>query len=57
MKEEIRTSLRMEKDLHKKVRHFCFDNEVSLNDFVINAIEYCLENKLLPKKGKEKDNP
>lgn len=53
MKEEVKTSLRIEKELHKKVRRYCLDNDISLNDFVINSITYCLEKNLLPKKDKK----
>lgn len=44
----VRTTVRLDSKLHKKIRMFCLENDISLNDFCINAMIYAVENKILP---------
>ena len=48
--DEIRTTLKIDRDLLKKVKDVAFDNNLTQNDLMINYLEYCLENEVEVKK-------
>lgn len=52
MSEEIKTTVRIEKEIHKKIRRFCIDHEISLQEFAMNSMIYCMEKNIIPKKDK-----
>ncbi len=43
----IQIGVRLSQDLYTKVRHTLRDHEISLQDFIVEAIELCLEQKNL----------
>lgn len=48
----ITTTVRMTKEEAKELRMFCLQNDVTLNDFLKNAADYCMNHKILPKPKK-----
>ncbi len=53
MSEEVRTTLRMEKELHKKIKHFCVEHDISLQEFALNSMIYCMDKKITTPKDKK----
>lgn len=49
MEEKTHTTVRMDKETLKKFKMFCLENDTSLQGFTLNAMEYCLAKKILPK--------
>lgn len=48
--EEIRTTLKIDRELLKKVKDVAFDNGLTQNEVILNYLEYCLENEVEIKK-------
>lgn len=48
--EPARPTIRMSPDELRKLRIFCLENYITFQDFGMNALEYCMKNKILPGK-------
>jgi len=44
--DEIRTSLKIDRELLKKVKDLAFDKNLTQNDIIIKCLEYCTENEV-----------
>lgn len=44
--DEIRTSLKIERELLKKVKDIAFDNNLTQNELIIKYLEYCTKNEV-----------
>ncbi|MCP4136159.1 MAG: hypothetical protein GY754_34630 [bacterium] len=47
---EVKTTVRLEKDTHKLIKKFCVDHDISMQDFCANSMIHCMEKKIIPKK-------
>ncbi|GEM_PF-4550628 len=52
MNEEVKTTLRLDKDLHKKIKVFCVEHDISLQEFALNSMIYCMDKKIVSKNNK-----
>jgi len=43
---DVRTSLKIDKELLKKVKDVSFDNDLTQNEVIIKYIEYCINNEV-----------
>lgn len=48
--DEIRTTLKIDRELLKKLKDVAFDNNLTQNDLIINYLKYGLENEVEIKK-------
>jgi hypothetical protein len=46
--EENKTTIRLSPDLHKKLKMFCLENDITFNDFCVESMIYYMKNKILP---------
>lgn len=44
--DEIRTTLKINRELLKQVKDVAFDNNLTQNELIIKYLEYCVENKV-----------
>ena len=44
--DEIRTTLKINRELLKQVKDVAFDNNLTQNELIIKYLEYCVENKI-----------
>ena len=51
--EEIRTTLKIERNLLKSVKDVAFNNNISQNEVIIEFVKYCVENDVGIKKNSE----
>ena len=47
---EIKTTIRFDKDLQKKIKMYCLENDITFNNFCIESMIYCMKNKAVPGK-------
>ena len=48
----VQASVIFEEEEHIKIKMFCVENKISLQDFIRNSTNYCLEKKIIPKNKK-----
>ena len=41
-----RPTVTFAKDEHKRIKQYCLDNDITINDFLRHSALYCLENKI-----------
>lgn len=44
--DEIRTTLKINRELLKQVKDVAFDNNLTQNELIIRYLKYCIENKV-----------
>lgn len=44
--DEIRTTLKINRELLKQVKDVAFDNNLTQNELIIKYLKYCIENKV-----------
>ena len=44
--EEIRTTLKIDRELLKQVKDVAFDKNLTQNELIIKYLKYCLENEV-----------
>ena len=44
--DEIRTTLKINRELLKQVKDVAFDNNLTQNELIIRYLKYCVENKV-----------
>ena len=44
--EEVRTTLKIDRELLKKVKDIAFDKNLTQNDLIIKYLEYCVNNEV-----------
>lgn len=44
--DEIRTTLKIDRELLKQVKDVAFDNNLTQNELIIKYLKYCIENKV-----------
>lgn len=44
--DEIRTTLKIDRELLKQVKDVAFDNNLTQNELIIRYLKYCVENKV-----------
>lgn len=49
----IKTSIFFNKSDHTKIKIFCAENDMSIQDFLENAGLYCIINKIKPEENKK----
>ena len=41
-----RPTVAFTKDEHKRIKQYCLDNDITINDYLRQSALYCLENKI-----------
>jgi NRPS condensation-like uncharacterized protein len=41
-----RPTVTFSKDEHKRIKQYCLDNDITINDYLRQSALYCLENKI-----------